>query len=372
MLPVIPPQTEVLVQPIRKPLSTGGIYLYRKQGCLVVHRLITKDSANRLLTFKGDHPEAKSELISSPDVLGLVVFDPIERIRTLLQTDRVGQPHAFLQTIEQHNKTLIEAYHEITRAFEAERIRYAPIKGCRMLVKSQSFAKNRLTSDLDILVHGSDLKEAAKLVSKLDFRQDPAKEWFRSQKPKAGSHHLPPFRKNGISVELHYAPFPGASEELIRSMLTGGSPEDHYLIQLFHFVRHLGRGDYREKWLRDIVHPEPGFSFQKLWKQPDLVGHHLAPDAQRLLMEIENWRSAESDESDLFAARLHHFILQAFNAKQNTVLPHVSFMTIFPHPRYLRFVYPAQGHWPVILLYPLRWLKLFICLWSMTRRLIVF
>lgn len=363
MAPVLMHGSAIIIEPLRLPLRPGCVYLYHSGEKLVLHRLISgdPDHPDRLL-FRGDHPRARTERIPQDQVIGQ------------LSRRQPSQPHTsslHLQALIR-NHLLLKNYEEIVLSFTKQAVRCTPIKGIWLLQHPELRDWHRTTSDIDLLIDTSDLQTAVSLLIQLGYCQDPAKEWRRNSRRMTGTHHLPPFRKGTLAVELHYHPFPDAPAELTRRLLEEPTVRDHQTVILLHFVRHLRRGDFQEKWLTDLKRLVMHDEVTDTGVLTEWVQHPEWPAAQELIGLLRKWKdvSVQNPEADeqYFQAFVQKHLMsgsvcsntdwQAF-FRRKQLLGRI-LLTLLPHPRYLRHIYPQLAGRPALRLYLHRWQVLFL------------
>lgn len=267
------------------------------------------------------------------------------------------------------NAQLMLNYKQISTAYKQAGIQVAPIKGMWILQQKKMTCEDRISSDMDLLLAECDLKRAAEILSTLGYKQDPAKSRRSALKPSSGGHHITPFRKGGIAVELHYKVYPGSSQFLNHRILKYNHIEDHYMVILCHFIRHLSRGDFKLKWLSDLMHilVDSGISLDfKNLEDPDSL--NLPAEACQLNNILLDWRNSPIPET--YLDNLSELLERTFDSNKTGIVKWQDYLprtkestlnlieTIFPSKEYLRFIHPKLNKTPIILLYLFRLTKL--------------
>ncbi|MCK5023763.1 MAG: nucleotidyltransferase family protein [Candidatus Aenigmarchaeota archaeon] len=258
------------------------------------------------------------------------------------------------------NAKLVNCYDKIHERFSRAAIIVRPIKGLWILKHGGLNCFDRITSDIDILVPEDRLKKAAGILCNMGYKQDPVKSKRTKNKPSSSGHHLVPFRKGEISVELHYRVFPSSSKELINNIFEENDIKDHYIIILYHFLRHSNRGDINLKWLYDLFLLTDYMTSEELTRIIlDSERSGIKSQVIHLMRILADWKLLKNPQ---------YPVIQIINLLQNCSISQETELrsaidinlleTAFPTIEYLRFIYPNLKHLPAFILYPIRWAKL--------------
>lgn len=269
----------------------------------------------------------------------------------------------------QRNLMLLDEYHIISEEFRKNKLPHQAIKGLWILQHPELLGMSRITSDIDLLIPPENIGQAIDIIRMLGYQQNPIRSRFDSAPNFKSGHHLIPFRKNDISVEIHYRALPGSSETFNCELIHMSRLRDHFSVILLHFIRHNITGDPQLKWLVDMLR-----LFQYL-KPEDLpfINSTIQNDqhseaALKLMQILSSWHNSKtpSDKTGVLS-----YLLKESNNKPNQSLKDfakkipkgmagIRFIcaTVFPRREYLRFIYPSKQNYPGLLLYPFRWYQL--------------
>jgi len=269
----------------------------------------------------------------------------------------------------QRNLMLLDEFSHISKEFYQKNVPHQAIKGLWILQHPELLGISRITSDIDLLVPPGNLAKAIDIVRKLGYHQDPSRSRFDVPVNFKSGHHLIPFRKNGISVEIHFKALPGSCERFNNELVQQSKLRDHFSVIFLHFIRHNINGDPQLKWLVDILRlfhflkPEDLQFIKQTIKNDQNSAHAL-----KLIDVLNNWYNCKTpwDEvNDLI------YLLKDSNNQPNHSLRDLAkkvpkrmagvkyiCAAIFPRHEYLRFIYPQAKKFPLLMLYPLRWYQL--------------
>ncbi len=267
------------------------------------------------------------------------------------------------------NLLLLDAFERISQALRSADIPHQAIKGIWILQQPELRGLSRITSDIDLLIEPENIGLAAVQLRSMGFQQDPCRTRKDFVVKHQNGHHISPFRKQGLSVEIHYRSLPGSSTNFNQKLLHDSSYSDHFCVIFLHFIRHLQHGDRQIKWLADIMR-----QFNEL-KQEDfpqimeciqsdqhadlgikifefLMKWSLSDTTNILITELQNYLD-HSDNQSILNLKLF------FRSLPRGLPGLVSFFaSIFPRSEYLRFIYPKAINYPVGFLYLYRWYQL--------------
>lgn len=163
------------------------------------------------------------------------------------------------------NRMRLEWFHRISQIFEEQGIAFVPLKGLALAPTVYALKGDRSFNDLDILVSVRDLNNASRILENFGFKMDPFRSKWGHLPASYLHHHLPPFRMNFTTLELHYKLLPGNSEGISRSMIetreytTGAKgipvPEKahHLLFLAAHWHKHAQNGQSQLRLIRDLA-----------------------------------------------------------------------------------------------------------------------
>lgn len=269
----------------------------------------------------------------------------------------------------QRNLMLLDEYHIISKELKKNDLPHQAIKGLWILQHPELQGMSRITSDIDLLIPPENIGKAIDIIRMLGYQQNPIRSRFDSALNFKSGHHLTPFRKNDISVEIHYRALPGSSVAFNHELVHQSRLRDHFSVILLHFIRHNISGDPQLKWLVDILRL---FHFLKPEDFP-VIKNTIHNDqhsdvALKLLIILNNWcifnapRAHVEDLTSLLTESKSPQIdgLRSFSKKIPKGKAGIRFLsaTILPRCEYLRFIYPKARRYPLILLYPYRWYQL--------------
>ena len=279
----------------------------------------------------------------------------------------------------QRNLMLLDEYRTISVKLNLDNIPHQAIKGLWILQQAELLGMSRITSDIDLLIPPEEIEHAVSVIRKLGYKQNPAKSKFDIPINIKAGHHLIPFRRNGVSLEIHYKALPGSSEVFNSELVHQSRTRDHFSVILLHFVRHTITGDPQIKWLADILR-----LFQHLKPEDypfinSTIYHDQHSDTALKLMDILiKWENSivPINQANSLANLLVKPDYQPCNNLKKTArnLPKgidgIRYIcaTVFPRREYLRFIYHSAQKYPVILLYPFHWHQLGQKLGLMTLR----
>jgi len=269
----------------------------------------------------------------------------------------------------QRNYMLLKEYDTISKELNQSHLPHQAIKGLWILQHPKLQCMSRITSDIDLLIPRDNIEQVVRIIRKLGYQQNPSRSRSNSQINFISGHHLTPFRKNAISVEIHYKALPGSSEIFNNELVHLSRLRDHFIVILLHFVRHNTTGDPQLKWFADILrlfqYLNPA-DFPIINKTIQNDPHSEA--AFKLMHILESWCNSKIswDKTDELAYLLKEYDnipnpgLRDYLKKIPKGMTGIRYIstTIFPRREYLRFIYPSAQRYPVLLLYPFHWNQL--------------
>ncbi|OFY52351.1 MAG: hypothetical protein A2X22_10165 [Bacteroidetes bacterium GWF2_49_14] len=140
-----------------------------------------------------------------------------------------------------------------------------PIKGLALIQTLYRETGDRSFNDMDLLVKPDCIDLAASILVDSGYKQDPYRSRFGVEPARFLHHHLPPFRKGRITIELHYKMLPGDSEKFTRSFILsaqenrgpdyGFFPEKyhHAVFLAAHLDKHASNGQNQLRLIRDLA-----------------------------------------------------------------------------------------------------------------------
>lgn len=100
------------------------------------------------------------------------------------------------------NALLLTTLAEVLTALRTRGIAVIVLKGAALVETVYGNLARRTMHDLDLLVHPADATAAGEVLEALGFTPD---EWYRPREwYVANLHHLVPFKRDGITVEIHH------------------------------------------------------------------------------------------------------------------------------------------------------------------------
>lgn len=275
------------------------------------------------------------------------------------------------------NQILLHRYQIVNKALTEAQIANTAIKGLWLLQHNQKKYADRITSDIDILIRPEDLKDATHILQNLGYIRDPVKSHKTACQPTPSGHHLVPLRNNGVAIELHYRAFPGSPSWLNTNLIGKNSRDDHFLVLLYHFMRHLNRGDFKLKWFYELIQVSSGIDQALLTTKVNLIDSQQHTKARNLFRLILQFHVAA--EPEIWKNDFTRFIEQEYqsniqgktNLREYLPLDKKRIVRcseiLFPNIDYLRFIYPELTKKPIPLIYLVRWIKLCKRLFSLCR-----
>lgn len=133
-----------------------------------------------------------------------------ERVR---DADGATVPEVERQRLRDHyyavgarNALLLSALTDVLRALDAAGVPTIVLKGAALVESAYGDFGARTMDDLDLLVRPADLDRAAAALERIGFAPD---EWFRGAEwYRASLHHLVPYERAGVTVEVHHRLLP--------------------------------------------------------------------------------------------------------------------------------------------------------------------
>lgn len=432
MLPDIPSGSSLSIHPLPQPLTKNMVCLYKNGEELILHRVIHINRELNSIILCGDNNPEPDRAVSQEQIMGylpdyqLLIFkfliniyhpgsDKVfdfnlipnlsEFFQTATKMGIAGQLATYLDSVDdkvalgsaqaleiQHlriqtyirNGILLHNLKKIRQGFNESGIVSSPIKGMWLLSHKAFQDFSRPSSDIDLLVRNEHLSQAGQILLDFGYEQVPDKSGCLKLHTDPGAHHLPPFRKDGISVELHGICFPGSPAWLQKRILSKQDIESHFLVSIFHFTRHYSRGDRQFKWLIDILRLAGQLPINNI-KHTEVNYPDLPWDifSRELITLISDWR--EKPDQSLLADKLSSILRS--NSRQKTEsqrlirasypptikgLRHI-WISFFPALAYLRYIYPHLNGSSSVRLYLYRWQSLMLRFLSITfRSLVIF
>lgn len=424
MIPTLFPGDEVDLLPVNKEPTLGAIYLYQSSSCLIVHRLVKIiEHPSRLYITKGDNnidsdpPILRNQILAEVKPLNMRInsqrviielmllsfhkksgsinleeFNDLDwqliletaknaglnsRINEILNPlnisnipENIQNSFTTARIIAIHrNLSLFDEYQKIRDTLESKNISSQPIKGIWILQQAELHGLSRITSDIDLLIEQDKIESTINILREMGYKQDPSRSRFDSKLNFDTAHHLKPFRKKSISVELHFRAFPGSADEFNKNLILNSSLRDHFSLILLHFIRHLSNGDPQIKWLADLLRIYPFIS------EPDLaiIERQILPYdqnklAKKLLSLLAAWVKhefpgklshefqslisvASCQSKSVLREKIKRFLKTKNRLKRITAI-------LLPRSEYLRFIYPSMARFPLIIIYVISWYDL--------------
>ncbi|GEM_PF-1326708 len=325
MMPSINPGTEVLIEPVEATPQTGDILLINHPDGFFAHRLVQppdRGPGGKMLT-RGDACPQNDPPLHTGQAIGMVKtsnhISPKQFLIRLLQQelDATGEPDGIAVLIRKGNpgdrfweilysishaegleifthrklfeldlsdrvplhvatwaeqryalhlvKTarILEAYHILSNTFSREGIVFVPLKGTALCLATDNRPVDRPFNDMDVLVRRDQVSRCVKLAEQSGYRQDPYRSRRGLEPAMLLQHHLPPFRKGHLVLELHYNLLPGGSARFTDSFLSSAhrvagsgllpDPYYHAVFLAAHLEKHALEGQFQYRLLRDLA-----------------------------------------------------------------------------------------------------------------------
>ena len=176
------------------------------------HALIAAIRRDEGVVFPALSPAEWNELTTDAIALGIgghlheCVTREGGRLTNAIPAAESDRLRAHYYAIAARNAHLVGTLGAILSAMQPRGIAVIVLKGASMLESSYGNVGARPMDDVDLLVRESELDRAAALLRQLGFVADEhyrSISWYREN-----LHHLPPFKRGPVSVELHHRLLP--------------------------------------------------------------------------------------------------------------------------------------------------------------------
>jgi len=284
-----------------------------------------------------------------------------------------------------HQIQLLRNQHSLYQLLNSIPGNFCPVvllKGSALTHILYGDTKDRQFNDLDLLVATDRLDQMTALLHTLQYKQDPYRRSREAALQRLISQHLPPFRREGCTIELHTRLLPREYGSFSRHFFINSYPitwnnvsarlpdqKYHLLFLMAHIEKHARSGLLQWRLLRDIAlltghHTSIWSPLYDLAAEYQLT--HEIKFVQDRLFALYDWSPAAID--------LHHIsihmhrpvsgfstIRQILNRIPDTRTK-IRWLAgwIFPAPGYMRFRYPQVKGWNIYLVYLQRWIRGFI------------
>lgn len=153
----------------------------------------------------------------------------------------------------------------LSKKFIQSGIEVIPIKGLALIQTLYQETGDRSFNDMDLLVKPDCIDLSASILTDSGYKPDPYRSRFGVEPARYLHHHLPPFRKGRITIELHYKLLPGDSERFTRSFISSAQenrgpdcvffPEKyrHGVFLAAHLDKHASNGQNQLRLIRDLA-----------------------------------------------------------------------------------------------------------------------
>lgn len=158
---------------------------------------------------------------------------------------------------------LLNEYRQVAGELSRAGVSFVPVKGIALAQTVYAHLKDRSFNDLDILVKTDQILTAVNILKNRGYRQDPLRTRLGARAALALNHHLPPFRKDGIVIELHYRLLPAEPDGFSEAFLNHSVPDQqsgwlpdpiyHAVFLAAHLEKHASRGEFQYRLIRDLA-----------------------------------------------------------------------------------------------------------------------
>lgn len=159
-----------------------------------------------------------------------------------------------------------EALRELVVRFKAQTCRFVVIKGGALMHSIYKQTNDRQFNDLDILVAPRDIELAQSMLKELGYKQAPVRSKAELKYGELSHPHVAPFKKNGVTIELHTRLLPvelvDFSGKILLSAYTEENheccvpvPEEnlHLIYLMAHIYKHAQSNQIQFRLFRDIA-----------------------------------------------------------------------------------------------------------------------
>lgn len=252
---------------------------------------------------------------------------------------------------------MMDEYHQVAGEFSRAGISFVPVKGIALAQTVYAHLKDRSFNDMDILVRPDQISLAGEILKKKGYHQDSNRTRLGAQAARVINHHLPPFRKNRIIIELHYRLLPSDPGGFSESFLQHSVPDKestyrpdrfyHAVFLAAHLDKHAGRGEFQYRLIRDLAL---------------LLGTNAESWAEALQLAgkfglDESFKRAKTCFEILYIEGQHPETGKIFTARHSHPIDHITdnlvllkgaklkliwlFDLLFPSPDYIRKTHPG-------------------------------
>jgi len=252
---------------------------------------------------------------------------------------------------------MMDEYHHVAGEFSRAGISFVPVKGIALAQTVYAQLKDRSFNDMDILVRPDQIRMAVEILKNRGYHQDPDRTRLGAQAALVLNHHLPPFRKNRIVIELHYRLLPsdpgGFSESFLQHSVAGKEstylPDRiyHAVFLAAHLDKHASRGEFQYRLMRDLAlllgtNPASWSEARQLAKKYDLEESFVRVQTCFEILYIEG---QHPQTETIFTARHGHQIdhitdnLALLKGPKLKLIWLLDFL--FPSPEYVQKFHPG-------------------------------
>jgi len=257
---------KVWVQNPVKAESSARQFMIRQLQLELSADMDPADSGNSLPENPGDRSYFYEELLAVSLLEGLEAFT-CNRLQQMGLSAQL--PEAIALRAEKRfslhlisTACMIDEYHHVAGEFSRAGISFVPVKGIALAQTVYAHLNDRSFNDMDILVMPDQILLAGEILKNRGYHQDPGRTRLGAEAALVLNHHLPPFRKNRIVIELHYRLLPSDLCGFSDSFLLHSVPDKestylpdrlyHAVFLAAHLDKHAGRGEFQYRLMRDL------------------------------------------------------------------------------------------------------------------------